>query len=115
LNWDIVVAILTVNELALSPAGIRLAPLAVLDEDAEAAGDEAGADDEADVEDDEDDEQPAATTAAAAARAIQPNRGRGRPPRPLLSSPIPYPFRPNAFGYADAGNRTTRVSLRDER
>jgi hypothetical protein len=73
-----------------------------------------------------DDEQPAATRAVTAAAATQPNRGRGlnvpwpcerggRPPRPFLSSSIPDPFRHNAIAYADAGHRTTRVSLRDER
>jgi hypothetical protein len=122
-NWDIVDAMLTVKELMLSPEGIVPEPLeAGLDEVAAAAGvDAAGADE------DVDDEQPAATTAVTAATATQPNRGRrpnapwpcergGHPLCPLLPSSIPDPFRNNALGYADdAGHRTTRVSLRDER
>jgi hypothetical protein len=111
-----------VKELVLSPAGTVAEPLAGLEvpELEEAAG-EAGA-----VElVDEDDEQPAATMAATAATATAPNftgvnvprpceRG-GRPPRSLLPRSIPYPFRHNAVGYADAGHRTTHVSARDER
>jgi hypothetical protein len=127
LSWDIVDAMSTVKELVLSPAGTEAEPpVAGLDEVpalAEAAADaEVGEDAEVvDV----DDEHPAATMAAAAATATKPNRGRdlipwpcergGRPPRPLLSSSIPYLFRHNALGYADAGHRTTRVSFRVER
>jgi hypothetical protein len=122
LNWDIVDAMSTVKELMLSPEGIVPEPLVVgLDEVPALAEVDAGA-----VVVDEDDEQPAATMAAAAATATKPNRGRdldrprpcepgGRPPRPLLSSSIPYPFRHNALGYATVGHRATRVSFRDER
>jgi hypothetical protein len=122
LSWDIVDAMLTVKELMLRSDGTRLEPLAGVLDEVDAAGvDAAGVDD---VEGD--DEQPAATTAVTAAAATQPNRGRrlnvpwpcergGRPPRPFLSSSIPDPFRHNAIAYADAGHRTTRVSLRDER
>jgi hypothetical protein len=114
LSSDIVDVMSTVKELMLSPAGtVALEPLEPLADALAGAEDDA-----ADVEEVEDDEQPAATTAAAAARATQPNRVRGerggRPPRSLLSSSIPYPFRHNAFGDADAGHRTTRVSVRDE-
>jgi len=110
----------TVKELMLSPDGIVAEPLvAGLDE---AAADAEAAEDAEDV----DDEQPAATTAAAAARTTQPSRGRGlnvpwpceregHAPCPLLPVSIPYPFRRNAFGYADARHRAIRVSLRDAR
>jgi hypothetical protein len=135
LSWDIVDAMSTVKELVLSPAGtVAEPPVAGLDEVpalAEAAADaEVGEDAEVvDV----DDEQPAATMAVTAATATQPNLGRGlnvpwpcerecHPPSPLLRRPspllrrsIPYPFRHNALGDADAGHRTTRVSFRDER
>jgi hypothetical protein len=113
----------TVKELVLSPAGIA----AVLDEVPALAEDAADAEvDEDAAVVDEDDEQPAATMAATAATATQPNLGRGlnvpwpcerecHPPCPLVRRSIPYPFRHNAVGYADAGHRTTRVSFRDER
>src|ERR1700759_2330805 len=106
LSWDIVDAMSTVKERTLSPGGIVPEPLvAGLDEVPaldEAAGD-AGV-----VAVDVDDEQPAATiaVAAAAATATKPSRGmdlngpwpcegEGRPPRPLLPSCIPDPFRHN--------------------
>jgi hypothetical protein len=122
LNWDIVDEMSTVKELMPSPAGTAAEPLvAGLDEVpalAEAAAD-AGAVDG-------DDEQPATTMAATAATATQPNLGSGlnvpwpcererHPPCPLSPRSIPYPFRHNALGYADAGHRPTRVSFRDER
>ena len=114
-NWDIVCPMLTVKELMLSPAGTVAELVAGLDE-VPALDDDAGVVAGAVVVD-EDDEQPAATMAVTAATATKPNRGR--PLRPLLSSCIPDPFRHNALarsvGYADAGHRTTRVSLRDER
>jgi hypothetical protein len=124
LNWDIVDEMSTVKELMLSPDGTVAEPLVAGLDEVPALGEDA-ADAEV-VEVGEDDEQPAAITAATAATATQPNRGTdlnvpwpcergGRPPRPLLSSSIPYPFRHNALGYADAGHRTTRVSFRDER
>jgi hypothetical protein len=113
----------TVKELTLSPAGTEAEPLvAGLDEVpalAEAAAD-AEVDEDAEVVD-EDDEQPAATMAAAAATATKPNLGSGlnvpwpcererHPPCPLLPRSIPYPFRHNAVGYADAGHPyNTRV------
>jgi hypothetical protein len=114
-NWDIVDAMSTVKELMLSPEGTVAELVAGLDEVAADAGVDDAA---AGADEDDDDEQPAATTAVTAATATQPNRGR-RPLCPLLSSTIPDPFRHNALarsvGYADAGHRTTRVSLRDER
>ena len=94
----------TVKELMLSPAG-TVAVAAELVEGAAAVDDAAvvaGA-----VVVDEDDEQPAAIRAPTAATATQPSF--------LLPSSIRYPFRHNAFGYADAGHRTTRVSVRLER
>jgi len=129
LSWDIVDAMSVVKELTPSPDGTVAEPLvAGLDEVpalAEAAADaEVGADAEV-VE--VDDEQPAAIRAATAATASQPNLGSGlnvpwpcerechHPPCPLLPRSIPYPFRHNAVGYADAGHRTIRVSFRDER
>jgi hypothetical protein len=124
LNWDIVDEMSTVKELMLSPDGTVAEPLVAGLDEVPALGEDAGVDEDAEVVDG-DDEQPAATMAATAATATQPNRGRdlmpwpcergGRPPRPLLSSSIPYLFRHNALGYADAGHRTTRVSFRDER
>jgi hypothetical protein len=113
----------------LNPAGIVAEPLvAGLDEVPALAEDAADAEVDEDAEDvDEDDEQPATTMAAVAATATQPNLGRGlnvpwpcerecHPPCPcpLVRRSIPYPFRHNAVGYADAGHRTTRVSFRDE-
>jgi hypothetical protein len=121
LSSDIVDAMSTVKELMLSPDGTRLELLAgALDAGAEEAGAE---DDAADVEEVEDDEQPAATTAATDARATTPYRETGLnvrerggcPPRPLLPSSIPDPFRHNALGYSYVGHRATRVSLRVER
>jgi hypothetical protein len=116
LSWDIVDAMSTVKELTPSPDGTVAEPLvAGLDEVpalAEAAADaEVGADAEV-VE--VDDEQPATTMAAAATTATPPNLGSDlnvpwpcerecHPPRPLLPRSIPYPFRHNAVGYADAG------------
>jgi hypothetical protein len=125
LNWDIVDEMSTVKELMLSPDGTVAEPLVAGLDEVPALGEDAGVDEDAEVVDG-DDEQPAATMAATAATATQPNRGRdlnvpwpcergGRPPRPLLSSSIPYLFRHNALGYADAGHRTTRVSFRVER
>jgi hypothetical protein len=117
----------TVNESMLSPDGTVAEPLvAGLDEvpaldedagDAEVVADDVG---------DEDDEQPATTMAAAAAAATQPNLGSAlnvpwpcerecHPLCPLERRTIPYPFRHNAVGYADAGQRTTHVSVRVER
>jgi hypothetical protein len=101
LSWDIVDAMSVVKELTLSPAGT----VAGAEED-DGAVEVAGVD-EVDVED----EQPAAIRAATPATATQPNRERGLF---LLPSSIPYTFRRNARGYADAGHRRTRVSLRDE-
>ncbi|HEX3449990.1 MAG TPA: hypothetical protein VHS97_17175 [Isosphaeraceae bacterium] len=116
LNWDIVDAMSTVKELMLSPEGTVAEPLeAGLDEVPALAEVDAGA-----VVVDEDDEQPAATMAATAATATKPNRGtsldrprpselEGRPPRALLSSSIPYPFRHNALGYATARDTAPHV------
>ncbi len=111
----------TVKELMLSPEGIVAEPLVAGLDEVPALDEDAGVDVV-----DEDDEQPAATMAVTAATATKPNRGANldrpwpseledRPPRALLSSSIPYPFRHNALGYATAGHRTTRVSFRDER
>ena len=125
LSWDIVDAMSTVKELMLSPDGTVAEPLVAGLDEVPALDEDAGAAEDAeDV--DEDDEQPAATMAAAAAAATQPNLGRDlnvpwpcerecHPPCPLLRRSIPYPFRHNAVGYADAGQRTTHVSVRDER
>jgi hypothetical protein len=101
LNWDIVVAMFTVKELMLSPAGTVAEPLAaVLDDDVAGvlAADEAGAL----VDDELDDEQPAAASAtSAAASPTQPSPRTPRdlrlpcewedrcPPPVLLPSPIP--------------------------
>jgi hypothetical protein len=117
LSWDIVDAMSVVKELVLSPAGIVAEPLvAGLDEVPALAEDAADAEvDEGAEVVDEDDEQPAATMAATAATATQPNLGRGlnvpwpcerecHPPCPLVRRSIPYPFRHNAVGYADAGH-----------
>jgi hypothetical protein len=122
LNWDIVDEMSTVKELMLSPDGTVAEPLVAGLDEVPALGEDAAA---AEVVD-EDDEQPATTMAATAATATQPNLGRGlnvpwpcerecHPPCPLLPRSIPYPFRHNAVGYADAGHRTIRVSFRDER
>jgi hypothetical protein len=122
LNWDIVDVMSTVKELMPSPAGTAAEPLVAGLDEVPALGEDAAA---AEVVD-EDDEQPATTMAATAATATQPNLGRGlnvpwpcerecHPPCPLLPRSIPYPFRHNAVGYADAGHRTIRVSFRDER
>jgi hypothetical protein len=120
LNWDIVDEMSTVNESMLSPDGT--VAVAGLDEDAADAEDAGGV-----VEDvGEDDVQPATTMAAAAATATRPNLGsvlnvlwlcerERHPPCPPERRTIPYPFRHNAVGYADAGQRTTHVSVRDER
>jgi hypothetical protein len=120
LSWDIVDAMSTVKELVPSPDGIVFEPLlAALDDDEDE-------DDDEDDDDVADDEQPAATTAMPVARATQPSRGRGlnvpwpgeregHSPCLLLPSSMPYSFRRNALGSADAGDRATRVSLRDER
>jgi hypothetical protein len=122
LNWDIVDEMSTVNELMLSPDGtVAEPPAAGLDEAAGDAGDVEVAEDVG-----EDDVQPATTMAAAAATATRPNLGsvlnvpwlcerERHPPCPLERRTIPYPFRHNAVGYADAGQRTTHVSVRDER
>jgi hypothetical protein len=127
LNWDIVDAMSTVKELMLSPAGTVAEPLVAGLDEVPALEDAAGAEV---VEDggvvDEDDEQPAATRAAHAAIATQPNLDSGlnvpwpcerecHPPCPLVRRSIPYPFRHNALGYADAGDRTTRASFREKR
>jgi len=108
----------TVKELTPSPEGTVAEPLvAGLDEVPEDAG--------AVAVDEEDDEHPAATMAAVAATATKPNLGVGlnvpwpcererHPPCPLLRRSIPYPFRRNAVGYAEAGTPYTRVSFRDE-
>jgi len=118
LSWDIVDAMSVVKELMPSPEGTVAEPLvAGLDEVPEDAG--------AVAVDEEDDEHPAATMAAAAATATKPNLGSGlnvpwpcererHPPCPLLRRSIPYPFRRNAVGYAEAGTPYTRVSFRDE-
>jgi hypothetical protein len=120
LNWDIVDAMSTVKELMLSPAGTE-AVAAGLDE--VAAADVLGALDEGAVVVDEDEEQPAASTATTAAAATKPSRGlfvpwpserESHPPCLLLPSSIPCPFRYNALGYADAGHRKARVSVRHE-
>jgi hypothetical protein len=92
----------TVKELTLSPAGTE----------AEAEGDEDEEPDEDGGADEDADEQPAATRAATPTTATQPSREMGLF---LLPSSIPYTFRRNVRGYADAGHRRTRVSLRDER
>jgi hypothetical protein len=123
LNWDIVDAMSTVKELMLSPEGTVAELLVAGLDEVPALAEVAGA--EAEVVD-EDDEQPATTMAAAAATATQATLGRGlnvpwpcerecHPLCPLLRRSIPDPFRPNAFRYAVAGHRTTRVSFRDER
>jgi hypothetical protein len=114
----------TVKELMLSPEGIVAEPLVAGLDEVPALDEDAGVDAGAVVVDE--DEQPAATMAVTAATATKPNRGANldrpwpseledRPPRALLSSSIPYPFRHNALGYATVGHRTTRVSFRDER
>jgi hypothetical protein len=115
LSVDIVDAMSTVKESTLSPDGTPDA--AGADEDAgavEAAGaeEEAGADDDGAVVVDVDDEQPAAIRAATPATATHPKRESGLF---LLPRSIPYTFRHNAPGYADARHRRSRVSLRDER
>jgi hypothetical protein len=102
----------TEKESTLSPDGTPDAAGddAAADEaaaDAEAAGEDAGAD-VVDV----DDEQPAAIRAATPATATHPKRESGLF---LLPRSIPYTFRHNAPGYADARHRRSRVSLRDER
>jgi hypothetical protein len=94
LSVDIVDAMSTVKESAVSPDGTVAALEAAEDaavEAAEEAAVDAGADDV-----DDDDEQPAATTATAAAAATKLSRGRVLPPCPLLPSCIPYPFHRNA-------------------
>jgi hypothetical protein len=112
LNWDIVDAMSTVNELMLSPEGTAAELVAGLDEVPPLA-EVAGVDE--DDEDDEDDEQPAATMAVIAATATQPNLGRDlyvpwpserecHPPCPLLRRSIPDPFRHNALRYDDVGH-----------
>jgi hypothetical protein len=105
LSWDIVDAMSTVKELTPSPDGT----VAAAAEDAGAAADDAGAGAEddaggADVVEDED-EQPAATRAATPAAAAQATVL----PRLPLPKSIPYPFRHNAPGYADAGHRGHHV------
>jgi hypothetical protein len=113
LNWDIVDAMSTVKELTLRPDGTVADAGTAEDVAADAEADEDAADAEvagADVVD-EDDEQPAAIRAATPATATQPNRESGLF---LLPSCIPYTFRRIALGYADAGHRRSRVSLRDE-
>jgi hypothetical protein len=100
LNCDIVDAMSTVNELIPSPAGTVAA--AGADDDA------AGADDDDDAGAD-DDVHAAAIRAATPTTATPPNRERSLF---LLPSSIPYTFRRNERGYADAGHRRTRVSLR---
>jgi hypothetical protein len=116
----------TVNESMLSPDGtVAEPPVAGLDE-VPALDEDAG---DAEVVDElvgEDDVQPATTMAAAAAAATAPNLGSAlcvpwpcerecHPPCLLERRTIPYPFRHNAVGYADAGQRTTHVSVRVER
>jgi hypothetical protein len=109
----------TVKELMLSPAGTVAA--AGLDELAAADVEDAALVAGAVLVVEEDDEQPAAIRATTAAAATQPNRGlnvpsarEGTPPRLLLPSSIPYPFRYNAVGYADTGHRKARVPLPHE-
>lgn len=119
LNWDIVDAMSTVKELMPSPDGtVAEPPVPALDDataDVEVDGDEAEV---VDV----DDEQPAATTAVTAATAMKPNLGSDlnvlwpcererHSPCPLLPLSIPYPFRHNAVGYADAGHPNTTRAL----
>jgi hypothetical protein len=99
-NCDIVDAMSTVNELIPSPAGTVAA--AGADEDA-------AADEDAEDEVVEDDVHAAAIRAATPTTATPPNRERSLF---LLPSSIPYTFRRNERGYADAGHRRTRVSLR---
>jgi hypothetical protein len=122
LSWDIVDAMSTVKELMLSPAGTVAEPLVAGLDEAPAAAEVAGADEDVD----EDEEQPATTMAAIAATATQPNLGgvlnvpwpserECHPLSPLLRRSIPDPFRHNALRYDDVGHRTTRVSFRDER
>ena len=114
----------TVKELTLSPAGTVAEPLVAGLDEVPALDEDAG--DAGAVELDEDDEQPAATMAVIAATATQPSLGRDlyvswpcerecHPPCPLLRRSIPDPFRHNALRYDDVGQRTTRVSFRDER
>jgi hypothetical protein len=104
-NWDIVDAMSTVNELIPSPAGTVAAAGADEDDD-----DAAGADEDDEVAAGvEDDEHAAAIRAATPTTATPPNRERSLF---LLPSSIPYTFRRNERGYADAGHRRTRVSLR---
>lgn len=94
----------TVKELMLSPDGTV----------AEAAGEvevEPEVDEDVGV-DVVDDEQPAAIKAATPTTATQAKRETGLF---LLPRSIPNTFRRNVRGYADAGHRGTRVSLRDER
>jgi hypothetical protein len=116
LSWDIVDAMSVVKELTPRPAGTVPEPL----DEVPALAEDAGA-----VALDVEDEHPAATMAAAAATATKPNLGSGlnvpwpcererHPPCPLLRRSIPYPFRRNAVGYAEAGTPYTRVSFRDE-
>jgi hypothetical protein len=93
----------TVNELMPSPAGT----VAEADDDEDAADDEDEDDEDAEVDDD--DEHAAAIRATTPTTATPPNRRRGLF---LLPSSIPYTFRRNERGYADAGHRRTRVSLR---
>jgi hypothetical protein len=125
LNWDIVDAMSTVNELMLNPEGTVAEPLVAGLDEVPALAEDAGVDEGAEVVD-EDDEQPAATMAVIAATATQPNLGTDlkllwpcerecHPPCPLLRRSIPDPFRHNALRYDDVGHRTTRVSFRDER
>src|ERR1700722_7593894 len=127
LNWDIVDAMSTVNELMLSPEGtVDELVVAGLDVGALAEVAEAAGVDDAGAGVDDDDEQPAATMAVTAATTTRPNLGRDlfvpwpsdrecHPPCPLLRRSIPDPFRHNALRYDDVGHRTTRVSFRDER
>src|ERR1700722_19573753 len=103
LNWDIVDAMSTVKELMPSPAGTVTEAGAVVDAPADEDDDE----DDAGVV--EDDVHAAAIRAAAPTTATPPNRERSLF---LLPSSIPYTFRRNECGYADAGHRRTRVSLR---
>jgi hypothetical protein len=110
LSWDIVDAMSVVKELTLRPAGTVPEPLVAGLDEVPALAEEAGVV----AVDEEDDEHPAATMAAAAATATKPNLGSGlnvpwpcererHPPCPLLRRSIPYPFRRNAVGYAEAG------------
>jgi hypothetical protein len=103
LNWDIVDAMSTVKELMPSPAGT------VVDAGADEDDEVAAGDDEDDAGVVEDDEHAAAIRAATPTTATPPNRERGLF---LLPSSIPYTFRRNERGYADAEHRRTRVSLR---